>query len=113
MGQVNRRAGNFNRLITIERQGVAVSDGAGGITRGWVVVAEGVWMDKQPVSAQRVLEWNKIDFTKAFVFLMYYREDIHIAEDCRLREGDTLYTIHNVTNKADDGMVLEILAYTS
>lgn len=100
--------GSMKDTISIEAQS-SVSDGQGGSTSTWSVIAS-EWVKATQLSYSRALLDAGVNFTFAYQFDMRLRGDTYVLAGVhRILFNGSYYTIHSVVEGPEDR--LKIIAY--
>ena len=98
--------GKLDRRLTLEEP-VEIADGAGGVTRGYQVVAT-LWAQVMPVSARGTVDAERSSAVATHRIRLRSRSDLTTRH--RLRDGNAIYRIVALHDPDGRGRFLQIEA---
>lgn len=105
-----KQSGNYSQLIDIERAQTPTETGGGGYEIEFLPQHIGVWSQVRPLSGQRILQFQNVQFSEASEFRI--RANFDVLHTDRIVYKNKYWTIQNIINEGEDDWTLLILAYT-
>jgi len=105
---LNHNIGQLRNRVTVKRYS-KISDNKGGYTNTTATLYTD-WANVQPMTGQRLLEYEKITDKKPFVITMRKRSDKTISKQTDYIEySSEKYIIHSLTDLDNRGIWIELI----